>query len=93
MITAEYLIDMMFDSKPISDFEKVFNYTDNKQAWEELLDMCYWEFSYVSVGGDEGYLENPPIDYKKLEYLENLIVFLEAEGVKIENTAPKVKST
>ena len=91
MITKDCLIDMMFHSKPISDFEKKFNYSENEQAWKELLDMCYWEFSYESVGGDMGYLENPPIDHKRLEYLENLIVFLEMKGIKIDNTAPKVK--
>ncbi|MBQ6907369.1 MAG: hypothetical protein IJQ28_03230 [Clostridia bacterium] len=91
MITEQDLIFMMFHSKPISDFERIFKDGENTQVWEELLHMCYWEFSYESVGGDKGYLENPPINSKRLEYLENLIKFLEMKGIKAENTAPKFK--
>ena len=82
---------MMFDNQPISEFERMFEYGANTQAWESLLNMCYWEFSYECVGGDDGYLENPPINYERLEYLEKLIKFLEVKGIKTENTAPKVE--
>ena len=44
--------------------------------------MCYCEESYASVGGDEGYLENSPVDFKYLAYLEKLIAFLEENGIK-----------
>ena len=40
---------------------------------------------------DEGYLENPPINYKRLEYLKSLIAFLEGVGIRAENNAPKIK--
>ena len=34
--------------------------------------MCYCEESYESVCGDEGYLDNPPINHERLAYLEEL---------------------
>lgn len=46
--------------------------------------MCYCEESYYSVGGDEGYLANLPINHKRLSYLEKLIKFLEDNGIKAE---------
>lgn len=46
--------------------------------------MCYCEESYESVGGDEGYLDNPPINHERLAYLEKLIKFLEDNGIKAE---------
>lgn len=91
MITEDTLIDMIFSSEPILKFKQIFRKNEQTQAWEQLLHMCYWEFSYECVGGDEGYLENPPINYERLKYLEELIYFLEENGVKTENTAPKVE--
>lgn len=75
------LIDMMFDSKPIEEFENLLRSGEVSAEWEELLHMCYCEESYVSVGGDEGYLPNPPIDHKRLAYLKTLITFLESHGI------------
>ena len=91
MIEEDKLIDMMFDSEPISNFEKIFKRNEQAQPWEELLSMCYWEFSYECAGADYGYMENPPINHKRLKYLEQLIKFLESNGIKTENTAPKVE--
>ena len=47
--------------------------------------MCYCEESYESVGGDFGYMENPPINHERLAYLEKLIDFLESNGI-VEKT-------
>ena len=78
------LIDLMFESKPIEKFQKLF--TENREDfdWSKLLHMCYCEESYESVGGVEGYLDNPPINYERLVYLKRLITFLEDNGVKEE---------
>lgn len=78
------LIDLMFESKPIEIFEKLFAENREDFDWSGLLHMCYCEESYVSVGGDEGYLENPPINYERLTYLKKLIKFLEDNGIKEE---------
>ena len=78
------LIDLMFESKPIEIFEKLFAENREYFDWSELLHMCYCEESYESVGGDEGYLENPPINYERLTYLKKLIKFLEDNGIKEE---------
>ena len=76
------LIDMLFDRCPLQDFEKLLKSGDKMLDWGELLHMCYCEESYASVGGDEGYLENSPVDFKYLAYLEKLIAFLEENGIK-----------
>ncbi len=55
------------------------------------MHSCYWEQSYESVGSDEGYLDDPPINEKRLKYLEELIDFLEKAGVQAINDAPKTK--
>jgi len=78
------LIGMMFENKPIEEFEKILNSGNTAIDWGELLDMCYCEESYESVGGDEGYRENPPINQERLTYLSNLIAFLESNGIKGE---------
>lgn len=62
------LIDLMFESKPIEIFEKLFAENREDFDWSELLHMCYCEESYESVGGDEIYFENPSINYKRLAY-------------------------
>lgn len=80
-MNARDLISMMFKSEPIETFEKLLKEEPGSE-WEELLDMCYWEERYESVGGDEGYKENPPINHKKLAYLKKLISFLEVNGIK-----------
>ena len=75
------LIDMMFDSRPIEEFQQLLESKENLD-WGELLNMCYCEESYESVGGDEGYLENPPINHERLSYLEQLIAFLKEKGIE-----------
>ena len=75
------LIDMMFDSRPIEEFQQLLESKENLD-WGELLHMCYCEESYESVGGDEGYLENPPINHERLSYLEQLIAFLKEKGIE-----------
>ena len=78
------LIDLMFESKPIEVCQKLFTENQENFDWSELLYMCYCEESYESVGGDEGYLDNPPIHHERLKYLETLIKFLEDNGIKAE---------
>ena len=87
-IDEDDLIDMMFDSEDIEIFKTLWEYDNDLSKWSELLHSCYWEESYESVGGDEGYLENPPINHKRLEYLKSLIAFLEGVGIQAENDAP-----
>ena len=75
------LIDMMFESKPIEEFEELLKSDDQGHEWGELLHMCYCEESYESVGGDEGYMPNPPINHERLAYLNKLIALLESHGI------------
>ena len=85
------LIDIMFESTDIDTFKLLWDNDNDAKKWSELLHMCYWEQSYESVGGDEGYLEDPPINEKRLKYLEELIDFLEQSGVQAINNAPRTK--
>lgn len=85
------LIDMMFESTDIDTFKLLWDNDNDAKKWSELLHMCYWEQSYESVGGDEGYLEDPPINEKRLKYLEELIDFLDQSGVRAINNAPQTK--
>ena len=82
------LIDMMFDSESIGTFKSLWDKDKGLKKWSELLRMCYWELSYERVGGDSGYLDNPPINVARIRYLEELIDFLEKSGVKAINDAP-----
>ena len=75
------LIDMMFENAPIEAFLELWEAKISELDWSRLLNMCYCEESYVSAGGDDGYLPNPPICYERLSYLEGLIAFLEGKGV------------
>ena len=75
------LIDMMFESKPIEEFEELLKLGTQGYEWGELLRMCYCEESYESVGGDEGYMLNPPINHERLTYLNQLIALLESHGI------------
>ena len=79
-----YLIDMMFASEPIDKFQKLWDIEENTRAWQELLHMTQCELEYARVGGDEGYLEIPPINYEHIKYLEKLIVFLKSKGLTEE---------
>ncbi|MBR5231701.1 MAG: hypothetical protein IKW00_05575 [Clostridia bacterium] len=85
------LIHMMFEDESIDTFKSLWNKNKGSTKWSDLLHMCYWEASYERVGGDYGYLENPPINVKRIKYLEELIAFLEGAGVQAVNDAPKVK--
>ena len=76
------LIHMMFDSKPIEEFEELWKLGTQGCDWGDLLHMCYCEESYESVGGDEGYKPNPPINHERLEYLSKLIALLESYGIE-----------
>ena len=84
------LIDMMFANADIDIFKILFAKDKDPKKWSELLHMCYWEQSYERVGGDEGYLENPPINKKMLKYLGELIEFLEGSGIEAVNNSPGV---
>ena len=84
------LVDMMFRGSGIDSFKHLWDKDKDAKKWGTLLRLCYWELSYARVGGDEGYLENPPINTERIAYLEELITFLENAGVKAPNNAPKV---
>ncbi len=88
---AHTLIDMMFGSESIDTFKSLWDKDKGLEKWSELLHMCYWEVSYERVGGDEGYLDNPPINVARIKYLEELIDFLEQSGVQAINNAPQTK--
>ena len=85
------LIDMMFKSESIDTFKSMWEKDSDLKKWSELLRSCYWEESYESVGGDNGYLENPPINIQRLNYLRELISFLEGLGIQAINDAPKIE--
>ena len=84
------LIDMMFESTDIDTFKLLWGKDKDTKKWSELLRSCYWEQSYENVGGDEGYLDDPPINKKRLKYLEELITFLEESGVKAVIDSPGI---
>ena len=83
-MTTSDLIHMMFRSEPIEVFAKILEENNSDLEWDKLLDMSYCERSYESVGGDEGYKKNPPINHERIEYLESLINFLESNGIAIK---------
>lgn len=76
------LIDMMFEGSKIDSFKSLWDKDKDAEKWGRLLHMCYCEKSYESVSGDEGYLENSPINVERLKYLQRLIDFLEKLGIK-----------
>ena len=78
------LIEMMFKGVSIDTFKSLWEKDRDSYNWEFLLHMCYCEESYESVGGDDGDMEDPPINEKKLAYLRDLMVFLEKMGIKEE---------
>ena len=85
------LISMMFERADIDAFKLLWDKDKDAEKWSKLLHMCYWEQSYESVGGDEGYLDDPPINEKRLKYLKELIEFLEQSGVQAINNAPQTQ--
>ena len=78
------LVYMMFGGEPIETFERLLDEGHTELEWGWLLHMSYYEHSYASVGGDYGYMENPPINYERIEYLDKLIDLLETRGIKEE---------
>ena len=80
-----YLVDMMFFGEPVVKFKKLWDIEKDVEAWQQLLHMAHCEVRYARVGGDEGYLDNPPINYERIKYLEELIVFLKSTGLAKEN--------
>ena len=89
-IDGRDMIHMMYGSESIETFKALWEQDKDLEKWSQLLHSCCWELSYERVGGDEGYLENPPINTERIAYLEELITFLENAGVKAPNNAPKV---
>ncbi len=83
-MTTSDLIFMMFNDEPIETFAKLLEADNPALKWGQLLDMCYCEKGYEGVGGDYGDMDNPPINYERLEYLEKLIAFLEEKGIVAE---------
>ena len=79
-----YLVDMMFASEPIDKFMKLWDVEKDIEKWQQLMNMTCCEDSYESVGGDEGYLDNPPLNHERIKYLEELIVFLKSKGIEEE---------
>ena len=82
------MIHMMYGSESIETFKTLWEKDKDLKKWSELLHACYWELSYERAGGDVGYLADPPIAMGKIEYLEELIGFLEGVGIQTVNDAP-----
>ena len=76
------LIHMMFGNSSIDSFKALWEQNKDAELWGQLLHMCCIEESYVSVGGDDGWMENPPICTERLKYLQELISFLEQLGIE-----------
>ena len=89
--TARNLIHMMYASEDIGTFKALMEKEQDPEKWSQLLHVCYWEESYESVGGDTGWLENPPINTRRLAYLKELIAFLEGAGIHAINDTPGAK--
>ena len=56
------LVQMMYGSESIENFKDLWEQDKDPEKWSQLLHSCYWELSYTRAGGDEGYLDNPPIN-------------------------------
>ncbi len=80
-MNADDLVFMMLKSEPLEIFENLLKEGNSELEWDKLLDMCYCEERYESVGGDLGNEENPPINYERLAYLERLIALLKQNGI------------
>ncbi len=83
-MNTDDLVFMMLKSEPLEIFENLLKEEKTELEWDKLLDMCYCEERYESIGGDLGNEENPPINYERLAYLEKLIALLEQNGIEIE---------
>ena len=82
------MIHMMYCSESIETLKALWEEDKDLEKWSQLLHACYWELSYTRAGGDEGYLDNPPINVERIKYLEELVAFLEGEGIRATNDAP-----
>ena len=87
-INRRDMIHMMYGNESIETFKALWEQDEDLEKWSQLLHSCYWELSYTRAGGDEGYLENPPINVERIKYLEELIGFLEEVGIRAVNDAP-----
>ena len=87
-IDGRDMIHMMYGSESIETFKALLEQDKDLEKWSQLLNACYWELSYTRAGGDEGYLDNPPINMERIKYLEELVAFLEGEGIRATNDAP-----
>lgn len=82
------LVQMMYGSESIENFKALWEQDKNLEKWSQLLHSCYWELSYSCAGGDDGYLDNPPINVGRIKYLEELIGFLKEVDIQAVNDAP-----
>ena len=87
-INRRNMIHMMYASESIETFKALWEQDKDPEKWNQLLHSCYWELSYTRAGGDEGYLDNPPINVERIKYLEELIGFLKEVGIQAVNDAP-----
>ena len=87
-IDGRDMIHMMYGNESIETFKALWEQDKDLEKWCQLLHACYWELSYTRAGGDEGYLDNPPINVERIKYLEELVAFLEGEGIRATNDAP-----
>ena len=82
------MIHIMYGSESIETFKALWEQDKDPEKWSQLLHSCYWELSYTRAGGDEGYLDNPPINVERIKYLEELTGFLKEVGIRAVNDAP-----
>jgi hypothetical protein len=87
-IDGRDMIHMMYGNECIETFKALWEQDKGLEKWSQLLHSCYWELSYTRAGGDEGYLDNPPINVERIKYLEELVAFLEGEGIRATHDAP-----
>ena len=87
-IDGRDMIHMMYGNESIETFKALWEQDKDPEKWSQLLHSCYWELSYTRAGGDEGYLDNPPINMERIKYLGELIGFLEEVGIRAVNDAP-----
>ena len=82
------MLYLMYGSESIETFKALWEKDRVPEKWSQFLHSCYWELSYARAGGDQGYLDNPPINMERINYLQELIGFLEEVGIQVINDAP-----
>ena len=87
-IDGRDMIHMMYGSESIETFKALWEQDKDLEKWSQLLNSCYWELSYTREGGDQGYLDKPPINMESIKYLEEMVAFLEGAGIQTVNDAP-----